>query len=109
MNKAKTLIENHDGKKKINEGDLVVCIQANRDPDGLMVNFDWSFVKDANAAEIKSMLGGFLANIEEVFGEKMVTEAVIHYAEDMGHMVDTPQGKVMRLKSKGLDFKNCKR
>ncbi len=108
MKKAQTLLEDHNGKKKLNEGDFVMCMQANRDENGLMVNADWSFAKDATAQDIKSMLGGFLGNIEEVFGEKMVTEAVTHYAEDMGHMVNTPQGKAMYLRSKGLNFKDWK-
>lgn len=110
MKKAQTMLEAHDGKKKINDGDLAICIQANRNTDGydLMVNFDWSFAKDSTPTEIKSFLGGFLGNIEEVFGEKMVTEAIMHYAEDMGHIVETPQGKALHLKSKGLEFKNWK-
>lgn len=109
--KAQTMIEAHDGKKKINEGDLAICIQANRNTGGynLMVNFDWSFAKDASPQEIKSFLGGFLGNIEEVFGEKMVAEAIMHYADDMGHIVDTPQGKGLYLRSKGLDYKNWKK
>jgi len=109
MKKAKILMETHNGDKKLNEGDLLFSAQANRDENGLMVNIDWSFAKDVDSTEIKSFLGGVLNDIEEVFGEKMVTEAVMHYAEDMGHMIDTPHGRAMYLKSKGLDFKNWKR
>lgn len=110
QSKAQTMIVAHDGKKKIAEGDLVFCIQANREQingvDGLMVNVDWDFSDDTTVSEIKGALGRFLGNIEDIFGEKMVTEAIQHYAEDMGHMRDTPFGKVMHLRSKGITFKD---
>lgn len=110
MKKAQTMIEAHDGKKKINEGDLAICIQANRDADGkgLMVNLDWSFSEATTPLEIKSMLGRFLRNIELVFGEKMVTEAIMHYAENMNHFIKTPQGVALHFRSKGLNFEDWK-
>lgn len=113
MAKSKTLLQSGTDKKydKLNEGDLVFAIQCDRVDKNesqyqLMVNMDWSFDDDVTPIEIKSMLGGFLGNIEDVFGEKMVTEAIIHYAEENGHLVNTPNGgKGLHLKSKGLNFK----
>lgn len=106
--KAQTMIVGHDGKKKINEGDLVICIQGNKDGNIINVNMDWSFAKDATAAEIKSFLGQFMGNIEDVFGEKMVTEMITHFASTYGHMKMTPLGPSWHFRSKGLEFKNWK-
>lgn len=116
--KAQTMIESHRGEKKINEGDMVICIQGNKEKvdaagsgpsEMILVNMDWSFREGATAEDVKSMLGGFLSSIEDLFGEKMVTEAVVHYADEMNHMIDTPNGRGMYLKSKGLTFKDWTR
>jgi hypothetical protein len=72
-------------------------------------NLDWIFDDEVTPSEIKSILGSFLSSIEDIFGEKMVTEAVLHYAEERGHLVKTPQGAALHLKSKGLSFKNWKK
>ena len=39
------------------------------------------------------------------FDERMVTEAITHYAEDKGKLVKDKSGKFAWLRSKGLDFK----
>lgn len=97
----------HNGNKKLNEGDYVMAIQANKDGDkGLFINLDWAFPKENTPQEIKSILGAFLANIENVFGEKMVSEAFSHYAMMTGKLKVDENGKnFVELKSKGLDFK----
>lgn len=111
MAKSQTLIKSGTNKKydKLNEGDLVIALQANRvkGKEGyrLMANMDWSFDDETTPVEIKSFLGGVLGSIEEVFGEKMVTEAITHYASETGKLVKSPDGKVAYLKSKGLTFK----
>lgn len=107
MKKGQTLLIGGNETRKIGEGDLILALQASRDgKGGLQTNIDWVFDKETTAAEIKSALGGLLACIEEVFGEKMVTEAIAHYAKDCGHLVETPQGATLNFKSKGLQFKN---
>lgn len=109
--KAKTLLEGHDGQKKLNEGDIVFVIQGNLVNGGIMVNVDWSFSNESKAKPelIKSMLGGFLGNILDIFGEKMVTEAIIHYAQENGKIeTDIHGNKTLKLKSKGLEFKRIK-
>jgi hypothetical protein len=103
--KAKTLLVGHDLKNKVGEGDGVVCIQADKEGNQIMTNMDWSFDSSWTPTEIKSMLGGFLGSIEEVFGEKMVTEAIIHWADDTGKTVMDKNGKFLWLRSKGLQFR----
>lgn len=116
MKKSQTLIKSGTDKKydKIGEGDLVFAFQANRTQVGkdqyrIDTNLDWTFDDATTPVEIKSALGSFLSSIEDLFGEKMVTEAIMHYADDMGHLVDVPGGKALHFKSKGLDFKNWKK
>ncbi len=102
--KAQSLVVCHDGNKKLDDGDYIMVIQANREGvGGLVVNIDWSFDPKGNKTEIKSVLGGFLGCIEDVFGEKMVTEMVAHWAEDTGRNIENG---VIRMRSKGLDFKD---
>lgn len=110
--KSKTLLIQEDGAtKKVGEGDLVMTIQANRIEQGkgeyrLDVNIDWSFDSETNIVEIKSMLGGFLGNIEDVFGEKMVTEMISHWGVETGKVVKDGSGKAMvYARSKGQKFK----
>lgn len=106
--KGKTLLVGHDLKNKVGEGEGVVCIQGNKDKNGIMVNMDWSFDSSWSIHEIKSMLGGFLGNVEEVFGEKMVTEMISHWGEETGKTVKDKSGKFLWLKSKGLKFNQGK-
>lgn len=110
--KSQTLLKSGTSKKfdKLNEGDLVFTFQGNRTNEDkaeyqMMTNMDWSFDDLATPTEIKSFLGSILSSIEDVFGEKMVTEAILHYADERGHFVKTPQGAGLQFKSKGLDFK----
>lgn len=115
MKKSQTLLKSGNGQKfdKLSEGDLVFTLQCNRTNDAkaeyqLMTNMDWSFDDDVTPIEIKSFLGSFLSSIEEAFGEKMVTEALMHYAKEKGHLVDMAGGKVLNFRSKGLSFKDIK-
>ncbi|HYT41829.1 MAG TPA: hypothetical protein VEP90_05755, partial [Methylomirabilota bacterium] len=95
---------------KLNEGDLVFAFQCNRGEDhSLNTNMDWSFDDSTTPEEIKSFLGSILSNIEDVFGEKMVTEMITHYAKERNHLIITPQGAMLNFKSKGLQFKNWKK
>src|SRR3990167_8276839 len=105
MKKAQTMVVGHDGKKKINEGDLVIAIQGNKDGEEMMVNMDWSFYEGATPSEIKSMIGCFLASVEDLFGEKMVTESITHYAGDTGKILEKFDDNTIgvRFRSKGLD------
>ncbi len=84
MKKAQTMIIDHRGVKKINEGDIVVVIQGNFDENrkGLMVNHDWSFPKDMTSSELKSLLGGFLANVGDLYGDKFVAHIMVHAIEE---------------------------
>lgn len=105
--KAKTLLIGKDGTRKVGEGDLVLAFQSNRDNrGGLNTNLDWLFDNSTTDEEVRASFGSLLSSIEEVFGEKMVTEAIIHYAEEKGHLVKTPQGSGFHFKSQGLKFKN---
>jgi len=107
--KAKSTIVTHDGRVVTNTGHMAMAIQATRDgKDGLSVNVDWSFPVGTTPMDVKSMLGGFLGNIEEIFGEKMVTEMITHYGMDTGKLVKAPGGKVAYMKSRGIDFKGEK-
>jgi hypothetical protein len=113
--KSKTLLQSGKDKRfdKIGEGDLVFALQANRVNETekgyqIETNLDWSFDDKTTPLEIKSSLGSFLSTIEDIFGEKMVTEAILHYAEERNHLVITPQGAGLNFKSKGLKFKNWK-
>lgn len=115
MKKSQTLLKSGTDSKydKLNEGDLVMAFQCNRieRKNGeyqLETNMDWSFDDPTTDQEIKSFLGSILSSIEDVFGEKMVTEAMLHYAKDMNHLVLTPQGAALNFKSKGLAFKKWK-
>lgn len=110
MKKGQTMVIGHNGNKKINEGDIVMAIQANKNVEGYdwMVNFDWSLAKDTQPTDIVATLGRFLGNIEEIFGEKMVTKAIMHYALDMKHIVQTPMGPSLHLRDVGLEFKDWK-
>src|SRR2546428_11927496 len=104
--KAKTLLITHDLRNKANEGEGVIAIQGNKDGKQIMVSMDWSFDSSWTKDEIKSMLGGFLGNIEEVFGEKMVTEMIAHWGEETGKLVKINDSQaVVYGKSKGLSFK----
>lgn len=113
--KSQTLIKSGTNKKfdKLNEGDLVFAFQCNRIEKGngdyqLETNMDWSFDDPTTPEEVKSFMGSILSSIEDCFGEKMVTEAILHYAEERNHLVITPQGASLNFKSKGLKFKNWK-
>lgn len=103
--KAKTMIIGHDGSKKINEGDYVIAIQGNKNGEEIMVNMDWSFAKDVSVIELKSMIGGLLGNLEDLYGEKFITEVIAHHAEETGKMVKAPGGKVAYFRSKEQEFK----
>lgn len=114
--KSQTLIKSATNSKydKRNEGDLVFAFQCNRtnstDPEyQLETNMDWSFDDPTTPIEIKSFLGSILSSVEDVFGEKMVTEAILHYASERKHLVITPQGAALNFKSKGLAFKEFKK
>lgn len=78
------MIVGHDGKKKINEGDICIVIQGNFDEErkGIMVNHDWSFPKDMTSSELKSVLGGFLANVGDLYGDKFIAHVMVHAIED---------------------------
>lgn len=115
--KSQTLIKSGTNSKfdKIGEGDLVVAFQANRleEPGKpgqyrMETNIDWTFDDETTTEEIKSAFAALLDSIEEIFGEKMVTEMIMHYAQDMNHLVQTPHGPGLHLKSKGLEFKPWK-
>lgn len=106
MKKSQTLLIGKDDIRKIGEGDLVIAFQANREGESLGTNIDWLFDKETTNEEIKSAFGSLLSSIEEIFGEKMVTEAIMHYAEEKNHLIKTPQGAVLHFKSKGLNFKD---
>ena len=104
--KAQTLLVNHDGTKKMGEGDLAVTIQGNQTGERLLVNLDWSFPNGTPTDTIKSLFGGLLGNLEDIYGEKMVTEIIHHWAQETGKIVDLPGGgKAINLKSKDLEFK----
>lgn len=103
--KSTTLIKSGLGRKfdKLNEGDLVLAFQINRvneqeKGDQLETNLDWSFDEKATPEQIKSGLGSLLTTIEQIFGEKMVTEMIVHYADETGKLTKLPGGK-------GLNFK----
>lgn len=104
--KAKTLLIGKDESRKVGDGDLVIAFQAARVNGGLATNLDWLFDKQTTNDEIKSAFGSLLSSIEDVFGEKMVTEAIMHYAEEKNHLIKTPQGAALHFKSKGLNFKD---
>jgi len=111
MKKGQTLLIGTDGNRKINDGNLVLAFQGNRVERGndqyqLETNLDWSFDDETTIVEIKSILGSFLSTIEDVFGEKMATEAILHFAQERNHLIKTPQGIILNLKSKGIKFKN---
>lgn len=107
--KAKTLLITHDLRNIANEGEFAVCIQGTKKKDDIItVNMDWSFDKSLTPEELKSFFGGFLGNLEDIFGEKMVTEAITHWADETGKLVKAPGGKLAYLKSRGLDFKKDK-
>lgn len=112
--KASTLLIGTNGVRKLNEGDLAIALQCTRIEKGkdiyqLDVNMDWSFDDATTPEEIKNFIGGFLGSVEDVFGEKMVTEAIMHYAHENNHIIHTPDGPLMHLKSKGLSFKKIKK
>jgi hypothetical protein len=115
--KSQTLIKSGIDKKynKLNEGDHVFAFQCNRvkeKPNGdyqLETNMDWSFDDNVDAIEVKSFLGSILSSIEEVFGEKMVTEAIMHYADEKDHLIKTPAGAGLHFRSKGLAFGEIKK
>lgn len=114
--KSQTLLKSGIDKKfdKLGEGDLVFTFQCNRIERGnnqyqLETNMDWSFDDPTTTEEIKSFLGSILSSIEDSFGEKMVTEAILHYAAERSHLVITPQGAGLNFKSKGLKFKDWKK
>ena len=114
--KSQTLLKSGKDKKydKLNEGDLVFAFQCSRIERGnneyqLETNMDWSFDDSTTPIEIKSFLGSILSSVEDVFGEKMVTEAIMHYAEERGHLVKTPQGAGLHFRSKGLKFKDWRK
>lgn len=114
--KSQTLLKSGTDKKfdKLNEGDLVMAFQANRtnqekEDYRLHTNTDWSFDDPTTPEEIKSFLGSILSSIEDIFGEKMVTEAITHYAQERDHLIQTPQGAALHFRSKGLSFKEWKR
>ena len=113
--KSKTLLQSGKDKQfdKVGEGDLVFTFQANRTNSDkaqyqIETNLDWSFDDATTSEEIKSSLGSFFSTIEDIFGKKMVTEAILHYAEERNHLIITPQGAGLNFKSKGLKFKNWK-
>lgn len=114
--KSQTLLKSGTNKKfdKLNDGDLVFAFQANRTNNTeahyqLTMNMDWSFDDATTSEEIKSFLGSILSSIEDTFGEKMVTEALTHYAHERNHLIKTPTGEaLLHFKSKGLDFKEWK-
>lgn len=109
MDKAKTLLIGKDEQRKVGEGDLVIAYQATREEGGyLHTNIDWLFDKETTTDEIRAAFGSLLSSIEDIFGEKMVTEAITHYANEKGHLIKTPNGAILHLKSKGLSFKNWK-
>lgn len=116
MNKSQTLLKSGTSEKfdKMGEGDLVFALQANRVNESekgyqMDTNMDWSFDDETSPNEIISLLGSTLSSIEDVFGEKMVTEAILHYAEERGHLVKTPQGAGFHFRSRGLQFKDWKK
>lgn len=114
--KSQTLLKSGKDKRfdKMGQGDLVFIAQCNRVNEtekgyNLETNMDWSFDDGVTPEEIKSFFGAILSSIEDVFGEKMVTEAILHYAEEKNHLVKTPMGVALNFKSKGLKFKPYKR
>ncbi len=114
--KSQTLLKSGTDKKydKLGEGDLVFTFQCNRiekenSQYQLETNMDWSFDNEVTPTELKSFLGSILSSIEDVFGEKIVTEAISHYAEERNHLIKTPQGLTLHFKSKGLEFKDIKK
>lgn len=78
------MIIDHKGVKKIHEGDFVISIQGNfeKNRKGLMVNHDWSFPKGCTPSEVKSLLGGFLANVGDIYGDKFIAHVMVHAIED---------------------------
>jgi len=115
MKKSQTLLKSGTSKQfdKLNEGDLVFAFQCNRLEKGndqyqLETNMDWSFDDPTTNEEVKSFIGSVLSSIEDVFGEKMITEAILHYAQERNHLIITPHGVALNFKSKGLKFKDWK-
>lgn len=120
MKKSQTLLKSGTDEKynKLNDGDLVFAFQANREvvkTEGevesyrLDTNMDWSFDDPATPEEIYNFMGSILSSIEDVFGEKMVTKAIQHYAEERNHLVITPQGATLNFRSVGLNYKDWKK
>lgn len=115
--KSQTLLKSAEGKQfdKLNEGDHVFTFQCNRVKERstgeyqLETNMDWSFDDDVNPIEIKSFLGSILSSMEDVFGEKIVTEAIMHYADERDHLIITPAGAALHFRSKGLAFGDIKK
>lgn len=100
------MLTTHTGKVVERDGDHVLAIQGTRKLDGRMdVNIDWSFAPGVSMAELKSMFGGLLANLEDLYGEKFVTELIAHYAEDTNKLVKLSNSNVAFLKSHNIDFK----
>ncbi len=99
--KAQTILIDHNGKKKIGEGNTVFIIQGTKIGEGIESNMDWSIDPTWKMEEIKSLIGVFLASLEDVFGERMVTQAIIHYAEDTKKtaFIDK-KAKIMYLKGR---------
>lgn len=116
MAKSQSLLKSGTDKRysKLNEGDLVMAFQANRTNENeskyqMMTNMDWSFDDETTTQEISSFLGSILSSVEDVFGEKMVTEAITHYATERNHLVFTPQGAGLKFRSFGLTFPEIKK
>lgn len=83
-----------------------MALQGTKTGDEIYTNMDWSFDESWNFQDIKSMLGGVLGSIEEIFGEKMVTEMIAHWAAETGKLqqINKTQAVVVS-KSHGLKFK----
>lgn len=110
MKKAETLIIQPDGKRRIGSGNIVFCTQSElvvneNGEKGVMSNTDWYLEKGTDVEYVVASLSSFLQTIEEVFGEKMVAEMIMHYAVEKNHIIETPQGAAMNIRSKGLKFK----
>lgn len=107
--KAKTLVITHNLDHIGNEGDLVIAAQGtftDEKHEHMHTNIDYSFGKSYKPQEVRALIGSMLTSIEELFGEKMVTEAMAHWADETGKLVKINKSQaIIYSKSKGIEFK----
>lgn len=75
-----TLICN-DGKTTTRTGTSGFTVTATREGDGLDVQMEFD---QATLEESVAMIGAFLTQLEEMYGEGYVTACIAHYATETG-------------------------